>query len=94
MENQLKDKQKIVDGLLNLNSCQCSCNSTNRNHHEQKLAENVKGLPTSTNDIVKADILTNNNVYALTESNHALTENNHIQIQNNNKSNLNRRLNY
>ena len=42
------------------------------------------GLPTSTNDIIKADISTNNN-----ES--ALIENYHIQIQNNNKSNLNRR---
>ena len=42
------------------------------------------GLPTSTNDIIKADISTNNN-----ES--SLIENYHIQIQNNNKSNLNRR---
>ena len=39
LENQLKDKQKILDGLFSLNSCQCSCNSTNRNHHEQKLAK-------------------------------------------------------
>ena len=42
------------------------------------------GLPTSTNDIIKADISTDNN-----ES--ALMENYHIQIQNSNKSNLNRR---
>ena len=42
------------------------------------------GIPTSTNDIIKANILTINNE-------DALAENNHIQIQNNNKSNLNRR---
>ena len=83
LENQLKDKQKIIDGLFNLNSCQCSCNSTNRNHQEQKLADSVKGPPILTNDIVKADISTNN-------KEDILTENNHTQIQNNNKSNLNR----
>ena len=42
------------------------------------------GIPKSTNDIIKANILTINNE-------DALAENNHIQIQNNNKSNLNRR---
>ena len=42
------------------------------------------GIPTSTNDIIKANILTINNE-------DALAENNHIQIQNSNKSNLNRR---
>ena len=83
LENQFKDKQKMIDGLLNLNSCRCSCNSTKRNHQEQKLSENVKGLPPSTNDIIKAYISTNNNE-------DTLTENNHIQIQNNSKSSLNR----
>ena len=58
--------------------------SANRNHQEQKLAENVKGLSTSTNDIIKVDISINNNE-------DGLTENNLIQIQNNNKSNSNRR---
>ena len=41
------------------------------------------GIPKSTNDIIKANILTINNE-------DALAENNHIQIQNSNKSNLNR----
>ena len=82
-ENQFKGKQKIIDGLFNLNSCQCSCNSVNKNHQKQKLAENVKGLPTSTNNIIKIDISTNNNEDALTESNHIL--------ENSNKSNLNKR---
>ena len=59
-KDKLKDKQKIIDGLFNLNSSQCFCNSANRNHQEQKLAENVKGLPTSTTDIIKANISTNN----------------------------------
>ena len=68
LENQLKDKQKIIDGLFNLNSCQCSCNSNNRNHQEQKLADSVKGLPILTNDIIKADISTNNNEDILTEN--------------------------
>ena len=53
------------------------------NHHEQTFAENVKGLPTSTNDNIKADILTNSNAEALTENNHIL--------ENNNQSKLNRR---
>ena len=83
LKNQLKDKQKTIDGLFNLNSCQCSCNSVNGNHQEQKLAENAKRLPAFTNDSIKADILTNNNEEALTENNHIL--------ENNNKSNLNRR---
>ena len=83
LESQFKDKWKTIDRLFNLNSCQRSCNSTKRNHQEQKSAENVKGLPTSTTDI-KACVSTNNNE-------DALTENNHIQIQNNSKSDLNRR---
>ena len=83
LENQLKDKQKIIDGLFDLNSCQCPRNSANRNHQEQKLAENVKGIPTSTNGIIKTDIMTNNNEDSLTENNHIL--------ENKNKSNLNRR---
>ena len=41
------------------------------------------GLPTSTNDKIKAGIMTKNNEEALTENNHIL--------DNNNKSNLNRR---
>ena len=73
--HQLKDKQKIIDRLF--------FNSINRSHQEQKLAENVKGLSTSTNDIIKADISTNNNENAITENNHIL--------ENNNKFNLNRR---
>ena len=69
--------------MFNLDSCQCSCNSAKGNHQEQKLAENVMGLPTSTNDKIKAGIMTKNNEEALTENNHIL--------DNNNKSNLNRR---
>ena len=42
LENQVKDNRKIIDGLFNLNSCPCAYNSANRNHQEQKLAENVK----------------------------------------------------
>ena len=76
--------QNIIGRLFNLNSCQCSFNSASRNHQEKKLAGNVIGLPTSTNDITKPYISTNNNE-------DILTENNHIQIQRNNKSNLNRR---
>ena len=55
LQNQLKDIQIILDWLFN----------RNRNHQEQKLAENVKGLPTSTNDIIKVVILTNSNKDAL-----------------------------
>ena len=73
LQNQLKDIQIILDWLFN----------RNRNHQEQKLAENVKGLPTSTNDIIKVVILTNSNKDALKENHHVL--------ENNNKSNLNRR---
>ena len=61
LENQLKDKNKIIDGLSNLNSGQRSCNSASRNHQEQKLADNIMGLPTSTNYIINADISTNYN---------------------------------
>ena len=38
-ENQLKNKQKIIDGLFNLHSCQCSCNYANRNYQEEKLGK-------------------------------------------------------
>ena len=83
LENQPKDKQKVIDRLFNLNSFQHSCNSANGNLQEQKLKENVNGLPTPTNDNIKADILTKNNEEALTDKYHIL--------ENNNKSNLNRR---
>ena len=32
LENQLKVKQKAIEGLFNLNSCRCSCNPANGNH--------------------------------------------------------------
>ena len=57
--------------------------SANTPYQEQKLTENVRGLPTTTNCIIKVDILANNNEEALTENNHIL--------ENSNKSNLNRR---
>ena len=55
----------------------------NRNHQEQNLAENVKGLPVQTNDIIKKDISTNSNENIRTENNHIL--------ENKNQFNLNRR---
>ena len=66
LENQFKDKQEIIHGLFNLNSSQCFCNPAYRNYQEQKLAQNVKGLHTSTIDITKADISTDNDEDALT----------------------------
>ena len=51
--NQFKDKQQIIDGLVNPNSWQCSYKFVNRNYQEQKLVDKVKGLTISTNDIVK-----------------------------------------
>ena len=69
LQNQLKDIQIILDWLFN----------RNRNHQEQKLAENVKGLPTSTNDIIKVVILTNSNKDALKENHHVLE--NKVQLE-------------
>ena len=45
LENQFKDKQKMIDGLLNLNSCRCSCNSTKRNHQEQNYQKILRDYP-------------------------------------------------
>ena len=53
LENQPKDKQKIMVGLFNIKSCQHSCNSANRSHQDQRLAQNVKNLPTGTNGTTK-----------------------------------------
>ena len=69
LQNQLKDIQIILDWLFN----------RNRNHQEQKLAENVKELPTSTNDIIKVVILTNSNKDALKENHHVLE--NKVQLE-------------
>ena len=70
LENQHSDNQKT-----NLKSCQYSCNYANRNHQEQKLAENVHELPTPTDDIIKEDISTKNNENNLTEKNHTVENN-------------------
>ena len=53
LENQPKDKQKIMGGLFNIKCCQHSCNSANRSHQDQRLAQNVKNLPTGTNGTTK-----------------------------------------
>ena len=56
------------------------CNSTNRNHQLQKLAENVKELPTPINNIIKKDISTNKNGNVLIENNHILENKNHSNL--------------
>ena len=50
---------------------------------ENILVENIKGLPTKTNDIIKKDISTKNNENSLTENDHIL--------ENKNQFNLNKR---
>ena len=64
-----------------------SVETINRNHQlkpsRTKISRENKRPLTRTNDIIKADISTNNKEDALTENNHIL--------ENNNKTNLNRR---